>query len=185
VSLTAQDVAQITRLLEESSFDELDLELDGLKLSIRRGSSANVQPVVGPAGGRSPAAGPTTPGPAATTPASGAVTRGSRPSAPASAPAEVTDPNTLTDPNTPADPSTLTVLAPLLGTFYRAPKPGAAPFVEIGSHVEEDTIVGIIEVMKLMNTVRAGARGKVIQILGRDGALVEYGEPLLRLSKMS
>jgi acetyl-CoA carboxylase biotin carboxyl carrier protein len=145
VSLTAQDVAQITRLLEESNFDELDLEIDGLKLSIRRGSAAKVQPV---AAGPMPAAG-------------------------ASIPAEVADPNTLS------------VSAPLLGTFYRAPKPGAAPFVEIGSQVEEDTIVGIIEVMKLMNTVRAGVRGKVIQILGRDGALVEYGETLLRLSKMS
>jgi acetyl-CoA carboxylase biotin carboxyl carrier protein len=91
----------------------------------------------------------------------------------------------MTEPNTAADPNTLTVSAPLLGTFYRAPKPGAAPFVEIGSQVEENTIVGIIEVMKLMNTVRAGVRGKVIQILGRDGALVEYGETLLRLSKMS
>jgi biotin carboxyl carrier protein len=49
--------------------------------------------------------------------------------------------------------------------------------------VEEDTIVGIIEVMKLMNTVRAGVRGKVVQILGRDGALVEYGEALMRVSK--
>jgi acetyl-CoA carboxylase biotin carboxyl carrier protein len=145
VSLTAQDVAQITRLLEESNFDELDLELDGLKLSIRRGSSPKVQPV---AAGPLPAAG-------------------------APIPAEAADPNTLS------------VSAPLLGTFYRAPKPGAAPFVEIGSQVEEDTIVGIIEVMKLMNTVRAGVRGKVIQILGRDGALVEYGETLLRLSKMS
>jgi acetyl-CoA carboxylase biotin carboxyl carrier protein len=150
VSLTAQDVAQITRLLEESSFDELYLEIDGLKLSIRRGSSANVRPLVDPAAGR--AAAPPVP-------------------------AEVTYPNTPTDPNT------LTVSAPLLGTFYRAPKPGAPPFVESGSQVEEDTIVGIIEVMKLMNTVRAGVRGKVIQILGRDGALVEYGEALMRVSK--
>jgi len=163
VSLTAQDVAQITRLLEESNFDELDLELDGLKVSIRRGSAAKVQPLADPAAGRSPTPGSTTPGSAATIPATGAVTRGAG----------------------PAGPSTLTVSAPLLGTFYRAPKPGAAPFVEIGSQVEEDTIVGIIEVMKLMNTVRAGVRGKVIQILGRDGALVEYGETLLRLSKMS
>ena len=156
MSLTAQDVAQITRLLEESNFDELDLELDGLKLSIRRGSGAKVQPLADPAAGPSPTPGSTIPGSAATIAASGAT-----------------------------DPNTLSVAAPLLGTFYRAPKPGAAPFVEIGSLVEEDTIVGIIEVMKLMNTVRAGVRGKVIQILGRDGALVEYGETLLRLSKMS
>jgi acetyl-CoA carboxylase biotin carboxyl carrier protein len=81
------------------------------------------------------------------------------------------------------DPGTAVVSAPLLGTFYRAPKPGAAPYVEVGSQVEEDTIVGIIEVMKLMNTVRAGVRGEVVQILGRDGALVEYGEALMRVGK--
>jgi acetyl-CoA carboxylase biotin carboxyl carrier protein len=146
VSLTAKDVAQITRLLEESSFDELYLELDGLKLSLRRGSATNAQSLVDPAAALAP-----------------------RP----------------TPPATPPDPNTLMVSAPLLGTFYRAPKPGAAPFVEIGSQVEEDTIVGIIEVMKLMNTVRAGVRGKVTQILARDGALVEYGETLLRVSKTS
>jgi acetyl-CoA carboxylase biotin carboxyl carrier protein len=141
--------------LEESNFDELYLELDGLKLSLKRGSATNAQFVVDPAAAVAP-----------------------KPASPAT-PASPADRGTLTDPNT------LTVSAPLLGTFYRAPKPGAAPFVEVGSLVAEDTIVGIIEVMKLMNTVRAGVRGKVTQILARDGALVEYGEPLLLLSKTS
>ncbi|MGS0014447.1 acetyl-CoA carboxylase biotin carboxyl carrier protein, partial [Escherichia coli] len=63
----------------------------------------------------------------------------------------------------PADPNSVNVPAPLLGTFYRAPKPGAPPFVEIGAKVEADTIIGIIEVMKLMNTVRAGVRGVVTE----------------------
>jgi biotin carboxyl carrier protein len=53
--------------------------------------------------------------------------------------------------------------------------------VEVGAEVEEDTVVGIIEVMKLMNTVRAGVRGTVIEIMVADGALAEYGEPLLRV----
>jgi acetyl-CoA carboxylase biotin carboxyl carrier protein len=97
----------------------------------------------------------------------------------------LTDASTRADAGARTDPNTLTVSAPLLGTFYRAPKPGAPPFVEVGSRVAEDTIVGIIEVMKLMNTVRAGVRGKVIQILARDGALVEYGETLLHVSKTS
>ena len=74
------------------------------------------------------------------------------------------------------------VRAPLLGTFYRAPRPGAPPFVEVGASVEPDTTVGIIEVMKLMNTVRAGARGVVREIRARDGVLVEYGETLLTLA---
>ena len=67
----------------------------------------------------------------------------------------------------------------MLGTFYRAPKPGAPPFVEPGASVEPDTVVGIIEVMKLMNAVRAGVRGVVREIRARDGALVEFGETLL------
>jgi biotin carboxyl carrier protein len=70
-----------------------------------------------------------------------------------------------------------------LGTYYRAAKPGAPPYVEVGSLVEEDTIIGIIEVMKLMNTVRAGVRGRVTEILARDGTLVEYGETVLRIAK--
>jgi biotin carboxyl carrier protein len=70
-----------------------------------------------------------------------------------------------------------------LGTFYRSPKPGAPPFVEVGAKVEAETVVAIIEVMKLMNTVRAGVRGTVTEILAKDGALVEYDEPIFRVRK--
>jgi acetyl-CoA carboxylase biotin carboxyl carrier protein len=83
----------------------------------------------------------------------------------------------------PTDPNVHDVTSPLLGTFYRAPKPGAPPFVEVGVQVEEETVVAIIEVMKLMNTVRAGVRGTVAEILLGDGALAEYGETLLRVRK--
>jgi acetyl-CoA carboxylase biotin carboxyl carrier protein len=87
-------------------------------------------------------------------------------------------------PITPTrDSNVQEVTAPLLGTFYRAPKPGAAPFVEVGSMVEADTIVGILEVMKLMNTVRAGVSGRVSEIGARDGALVEFGEILMRVQR--
>lgn len=148
MTLTAQDVAEITRMLEDSSFDELYLELDGLKLTLRRNGAATQPAIASP----TPEAAP----------------------APASAP-----------PSTPsagaADTSAQDVAAPLLGTFYRAPKPGAAPFVEVGSTVEKDTVVGIIEVMKLMNAVRAGVRGTVREILAQDGTLVEYGQVLLRV----
>jgi acetyl-CoA carboxylase biotin carboxyl carrier protein len=73
------------------------------------------------------------------------------------------------------------VPAPMLGTFYRAPKPGAPPFIEVGALVEPDTVVGIIEVMKLMNAVTAGVRGRVTEICADDGALVEYGQSLIRV----
>ena len=69
--------------------------------------------------------------------------------------------------------------SPLLGVFYRAPKPGEPAFVEIGSRVEEDTVVGIIEVMKLMNSARAGVTGEVVEIIGTNGEMVEHGECLM------
>jgi acetyl-CoA carboxylase biotin carboxyl carrier protein len=150
VSLTAADVAEIMRLLEQSSFDELTLEMEGIKLSLRRGVAAaeRAESVSVP-----PAAIAPTPTPA------------------------------IPERPVAADPNIHDVVAPLLGTFYRSPKPGAPPFVEVGATVTEDTVVAIIEVMKLMNTVRAGVRGTVVEILPVDGALVEYGEVLLRVRK--
>jgi acetyl-CoA carboxylase biotin carboxyl carrier protein len=70
------------------------------------------------------------------------------------------------------------VHAPSLGTFYRAPKPGLPPFVEIGSKVTADTEVCLIEVMKLFTTVRAGIEGTVREIYATDAALVEFNQPL-------
>ena len=73
------------------------------------------------------------------------------------------------------------VPSPLLGIFYRAPKPGEAAFIEVGAQVEEDTVIGIIEVMKLMNSVRSGVKGEVVEILAANAGLVEYGETLVRV----
>lgn len=71
------------------------------------------------------------------------------------------------------------VTAPMLGTFYRAPKPGAEAFVSVGTRVTPDTVIGTVEVMKLMNSVAAGVAGVVAEIVAEDGAFVEYGAPLL------
>ncbi|MET0291251.1 MAG: acetyl-CoA carboxylase [Steroidobacteraceae bacterium] len=141
MSLSAAEVAEILKLLESSSFDELDLEIGTVKLSLRRG------------GASAPAAAARVAVPAApvTTEPVRAALRGDE------------------------------VTAPLLGTFYRAPKPGAAPFVEVGSEVAADTVIGIIEVMKLMNSVRAGRAGRITELLAADGALVEFGQALLRV----
>jgi acetyl-CoA carboxylase biotin carboxyl carrier protein len=79
----------------------------------------------------------------------------------------------------------LDVPAPLLGIFYRAPKPGEPPFIEVGTRVDPDTVIGIIEVMKLMNSVRAGVKGEVAEILAENGAAVEYGEILIRVRPIS
>ena len=212
MTLTAKDVAEITRLLEESSFDELYLELDGVKLSLKRNGAGGARPLSGPATSNAAppsAAGPVTSNavpPSASGPATPnrAATSAAAPHAPAEPkesraaasqfPAESKAPARAASSPVPSQPSAAAptlavdanvhnVTSPLLGTYYRAPKPGAPPYVEVGSIVDEDTIIGIIEVMKLMNTVRAGVRGRVAEIPARDGTLVEYGETLLRIAK--
>lgn len=145
MTLTAKDVAEIIRILEESSFDQLTLEMDGMKLSLQRGSALS--------------------------------------QVPEPAPANSPPPNSPLQPiaKPPSEPGLLAITAPLLGIFYVAPKPGEPPFVELGSKVAEETMVGIIEVMKLMHTVSAGVKGEVAEILVKNGAAVEYGEVLMRV----
>jgi acetyl-CoA carboxylase biotin carboxyl carrier protein len=154
VTLTAADVAEIMRLVEQSKFDELSLEIDGVKLTLRR---------TGADGGFARSV-TTQPGPLDAVIAQGA------------APALDSGPVD----SGPVDANLRDIPSPMLGTFYRAPKPGAAPFVEIGSVVDEDSVIAIIEVMKLMNTVRAGVKGAITEILPGDETLVEFGEVLMR-----
>ena len=73
------------------------------------------------------------------------------------------------------------VRAPMVGTVYRAPAPGAAPFVEVGTTVKVDTTVCIIEVMKLMNTIPAGCAGIVTHVLAQNAQAVEAGQPLFAI----
>jgi acetyl-CoA carboxylase biotin carboxyl carrier protein len=82
----------------------------------------------------------------------------------------------------PADTGTF-VSSPFVGTFYRAPSPDAAVFVEVGQQVRKGQVVCIVEAMKLMNEIEAESDGKVAEILVKNGAHVEYGQHLLRLSK--
>ena len=77
------------------------------------------------------------------------------------------------------DPQWQAVKAPLLGHFYAAPKPGAPPFVTLGQHVAADDTVAILEVMKLMNHVKAGVSGRIARIAVADGELVEFDQVLL------
>lgn len=154
MSISHDDVERIIRLLEASQFDELHLELEGLKLDLRRRgapAAARPAPLV------PPAQAPQSPAPAAP------VVKEPPKAAPA-----------------PAD-GLVEVKAPMLGTFYLAPKPGAEPFVTVGGRVEPDTVIGIVEVMKLMNSVAAGVRGEVVEIVAPDGQLVEFEQVLLRV----
>jgi acetyl-CoA carboxylase biotin carboxyl carrier protein len=158
VTLTARDVAEILRVLEESSFDTLELDMEGVQLRLRRsGAEREAAPA---SAGTAPASPPRT-------------AAGNAP-----APRHLTTAAALPATAAPEE-GAVAVPAPLLGIFYRAPKPGEPPFVEVGDKVQPDTIIGIIEVMKLMNTVRAGAAGEILAISALNGDLVEYGQAIL------
>ena len=151
MSLTAKDVAEIMKLLEESVFDELTLESGDIKLRLRRGGTGPVETAEWAA------------------------------PAPAPAEAEPSKPKPARPGTKATDPTAIDVPSPLLGVFYRAPKPGEPPFVEVGQQVEEGTVIGIIEVMKLMNSVRAGVKGEIVEIPAENAMLVEYGDTLIRV----
>jgi acetyl-CoA carboxylase biotin carboxyl carrier protein len=160
VNLSAEEVQEILRLLDAARLDELHLETDRFTLTLRRSadgawtqqSQLRSAPAVEAVEPAGPAAGPAPSGPAQ--PGAGGA---------------------------PAAAGLWEVRAPLLGTFYRAPQPGAAPFVEVGSRVEEDTVVGIVETMKLMNSVPAGASGTVAEVCLGDAQFVTQGTVLLRI----
>lgn len=146
MSFSHDDVQRLIQLLDRSHFDELHLEAEGIKLTLRRNGA--------------PAA------PAAAPPARAAA---AVPVAPVTAALPV------------SDPTLIEIRAPMLGTFYGAPKPGASPFVAIGTRLTADSAVGIIEVMKLMNSVAAGVEGVLVEVLVRDGDLVEFEQVLMRV----
>jgi len=79
----------------------------------------------------------------------------------------------------PVRPGLVGIRAPLPGTFYRAPKPGADPYVEVGSRVEEDTVVGLLETMKLFNSVHANVRGEVVEFLVDDAGSADQDAVLI------
>ena len=92
-------------------------------------------------------------------------------------------------PEAPAKPArtgpSRTIEAPMPGTFYRAESPGKPPFVDVGASVEPHTVVGIIEIMKMMNSVPAGVAGTIVEVCAEDAQLVADGEALFRVEPAS
>jgi acetyl-CoA carboxylase biotin carboxyl carrier protein len=157
VTISNEDVQDILRLLDTLPFSELTLETSRFTLRLQRaadgGWSQETQVLSRPeAAVPAPAAGP------------------ARAGAPATG-------STHADAGPAQD-----VRAPLPGTFYRAPQPGAPPYVEVGSQVDAGTVVAIIETMKLMNPVYAGAAGTVSEICLDDGQFAEQDAVLMRVS---
>ncbi len=152
-----QDLLQIVDLVKTTTqFSEFHLRVGDIELDIRRGE---------PAAKAAPAA------PAATAPTS--VT----PAAVVPPPTTVAEPHRGAPLAYPA--GAVLVKSPMVGTYYRAPEPGAHPFVEVGARVTAESIVGIVEVMKLMNSIPAGRAGVVTHLLVEDGEPVQYGQVLV------
>ena len=86
-------------------------------------------------------------------------------------------------PILPADDGAAVVTSPVIGTFYRAAEPGAEPYASKGSVVKTGDVLGIVEVMKLFNEVKAESAGTIEEVLAEDGQMVEYGQPLFRIKK--
>jgi acetyl-CoA carboxylase biotin carboxyl carrier protein len=193
VDLTSDDVQDILHVLDGLPFGEMHLRTTRFSLWLRRGADGEwtqemqvpSEPAVIPAASRSAGAAADAPADGAREPSGGAGAAapagpadraggpagGAAPAGPADGPGgpagEAAPAPAAAPPRAGApEPDGLlrAVRAPLPGTFYRAPMPGAPPFVDVGSRVEPDTVVGIVETMKLMNSVSAGARGTVEQI---------------------
>jgi acetyl-CoA carboxylase biotin carboxyl carrier protein len=156
MELTHDDVLHILELLEASSVDYLEVQLGDTRLVA---SKSGVLPGSS-AAAAAPAAAASTPAPAGQ--------------------AEAGDTATAVEDElgAAAEEGLVTVTAPVVGVFYAASEPGAEPFVELGGRVEVDTTVGLVEVMKMFNSVTAGVAGEVVRILVSNEEFVEYAQPL-------
>ena len=161
--LTHSDIAEIIRLVNQSTLDEFTVEVGDLTVEVRRkgaaapGASATPAPTA-------PAASPAPPAPAPSTPPAPAAP------APESAPAA---------PGEPAlGEGQVAVRSPMVGTFYRRPSPDEPPYVDVDSEVEVDAPLGLVEVMKLYTTIYAKTPGRIARVCANDAELVEYDQIL-------
>ncbi len=158
--LTYADVESILKIIDGAEhLDEIDLVYGGFHLHVVRSGAGNTRTI----GARSTAASASS---AAAKPAQTAAT------APPAQTREIAVPE-----------GAIAIRAPMLGTFYRAPAPGEKPFVEEGQRVLADDTVGLIEVMKLFNSIRAGVNGIVVRIVAENGGLVEYNQLLVVIAQ--
>ena len=157
--LTPEDVAEIVAILDGSGYETLELRTPrfGLRVS-RSGAGWTQEWDYGPASPQPSVSSEVEPGGAGV--------------------------STALDTNGVGDDegAGAAVRAPLPGTFYRAPQPGAPPFVELGDVVGPDTVVGIVETMKLMNPVHAGAAGRIVALVVDNGTMVDADAVLMRIA---
>ena len=153
-----KDIKAIIDLMRKNSISEFEMEKEDFKIKLKRGTNAGGQPTV--CDDASPALLGHQPGPAP------ALQAGGQPPPATSASKE------------------LEIKSPMIGTFYRAPSPESPPYVEIGNEVTPDSVVCIIEAMKVMNEIKAETRGIITQILVDNAKPVEFGQPLFKIKPL-
>ena len=157
------EIKTIVKLMSDNDLTEFKIESEEMTLCLRRAArqQAAPAPVFVPAA--MPAAAPAVPVPAAIP-----AVQESAKAAPAESGRASLNPDKVIE-------------SPTVGTFYRSSAPGAEPFVKVGSHVEADTTVAVVEAMKVMNEIKAEKSGEIKEILLENGQPVEYGQPLFVL----
>lgn len=158
--LTPEDVAEIVAILDGSQYETFEVRTARVALTIARSGEGWTQSWVHSADQ-----------PSSVLPASAL-------SQPAASALDANDAEEAKEGETDAG---VAILPPLPGTFYRAPQPGAPAFVEVGDTVLPDTVIGIVETMKLMNPVHAGTTGRIAAILVDNGTMVDGGTVLMRV----
>jgi acetyl-CoA carboxylase biotin carboxyl carrier protein len=156
MDIDLEELAAMVELLKAADFSEFRYEKGDLSIVIRRGGLSSADDDRSSVSSKTQAA-----------PVDGRVPRAMPTAGPSPAIAPVDGADVIT--------------APLLGTFYARSKPGDAPFVKVGDTVGPDTVLCIVEVMKLMNSVTAGCSGVVAAVHADDGQLVEFGQPLFSI----
>lgn len=154
MTLTYDEIAEILKLIDNSSCDELIVETGDMKLVVRRNSASS-------------------------TPAAVAEYT-TLTSAPTAAPPTAREARAV-PLKIEAGAGQIEVTAPMVGTFYRAPNPESPPFVEIGSVVRKGQPLCLIEVMKLFTTINSEVDGRIVQIGAENAELVEYGQTLFAI----
>jgi acetyl-CoA carboxylase biotin carboxyl carrier protein len=158
MNIKPQDIAALIELFQSSNWDELHLRVQDFELFLSTDPHAKT---AGPAAAAAPMLPSGTGSPSAPPPRTDE---------------RIPDPGAHDRSVVP--PHWVAVTAPNLGTFYRSPKPGSAPFVELGQAVEPQTELCLIEVMKLFTTLKAGVKGTVKRVCVNDAAMVEFGDTL-------
>jgi acetyl-CoA carboxylase biotin carboxyl carrier protein len=176
VPLDFNEIRQLLATIAQTDIAEVTLKSDDFELTVRKGVSNHLLSV-----GQAPPSGVVSPGLTSVVPIGNQTTLTPQPEAATSRDNSASGTPSPLSVNTPSA-RLVEVESPMVGTFYRAPAPGEAAFVEVGDRVRSGQSVCIIEAMKLMNEIEAEVSGQVMEILVQNGDAVEYGQPLMRIN---